>query len=138
MEDKSGNLWFGSPTGLSKLEKNKIDSGFSDSELLFKTYTYEDGFLGIGVNTGETIYQAKDGTIWIGAGDRLTAYHPDEDTPDTIPPDIQLTGLTLFNENIGWQNLENKIDTSIALGNGVSFHDFHFDNTSRWYGFLST
>jgi len=134
MEDKSGNLWFGSPTGLSKLEKNKIDSGFSDSELLFKTYTYEDGFLGIGVNTGETIYQAKDGTIWIGAGDRLTAYHPDEDTPDTIPPDIQLTGLTLFNENIGWQNLENKIDTSIALGNGVSFHDFHFDNTSRWYG----
>ncbi len=134
MEDKRGNLWFGSPTGLSKLEKNKIASGLTDSELLFKTYTYEDGFSGIGVNSGETIYEANDGTIWIGAGDRLTAYHPDEDTPDTIPPDIQLAGLSLFNENISWQNLENKIDTSILLGNGVSFHDFHFDGISKWNG----
>ena len=25
-------------------------------------------------------------------------------------------------------------DTSIVLGNGVRFHDFHFDGVSKWYG----
>ena len=71
---------------------------------------YEDGFSGIGVNFGKTICEAKDGTIWIGADDRLTAFHPGEETPDTIAPNIQLTGLSLFNENIAWQNLEKKND----------------------------
>src|SRR4026208_1483789 len=80
------------------------------------------------------MYEAKDGTIWIGAGDRLTAFHPGEETPDTTAPNIQLTGLTLFNENIAWQNSEKKIDTSIVLGNGMLVHDFHFDSVSRWYG----
>ncbi len=134
LKDKSGNLWFGTLFGLNKLAKNKVASDLSDSEFLFKTYTYDDGFSGIGVNNvGKSIFEAKDGTIWIGANDRLTAYHPDEDVPDTIPPNIQLTGLSLFNENIAWQNLEKKIDTSIALSNGVSFHDFHFDSISKWY-----
>jgi len=155
MEDRCGNLWFGTAAGLSKLKKDKIDSLFkvrtdnAASELnvpkpIFKTYTYEDGFSGIGVNWGKTICEAKDSTIWIGAGDRLTAFHPKEETPDTIAPNIQLTGLTLFNENIAWQNLmslhgkdgytQNENDTSIILGNGVKFHDFHFEGVSKWYG----
>jgi signal transduction histidine kinase/streptogramin lyase len=144
MEDKNGNLWFGTAFGLNKLEKDKLASLgkataneaasiLGDGAPLFKTYTYEDGFSGISVAWGKTIYEAKDGTIWIAAGDRLTAYHPGEDTPDTIPPNIQLTGLSLFNENISWQNLDKEVDTSIVLGNGVRFHDFHFDSTSKWY-----
>ncbi len=156
MEDKSGNLWFGTAIGLSKLEKDKLSSftkvtaskaalAVNDFGPLFKTYTYEDGFSGIDVNFGKTIYEAKDGTIWIGAGDRLTAFHPGEETPDTTAPNIQLTGITLFNENIVWQNLMSPYgdggrrpaginDTSIVLGNGVRVHDFRFDDVSKWYG----
>jgi len=132
---------------------NNALSSLSDSELLFKTYTYEDGFSGIDVNFGKTIYEAKNGTIWIGAGDRLTAFYPGEERPDTIAPNIQLTGIAFFNENIQWQNLMSPYkeegqsavgrdggnlvrekDTSIILGNGVKVHDFHFDGLSKWYG----
>jgi ligand-binding sensor domain-containing protein/signal transduction histidine kinase len=155
IEDKNGDLWFGTTVGLNKLEKDKLASftkirrdkatpNLYDSALLFKTYTYEDGFLGIGINPGKTIYEAKDGTIWIGASDRLTAFHPREETPDTIAPNIQLTGLTLYNENIAWQNLLSHRardgrtsgikDTSIILGNGVKVHDLYFNEVSRWYG----
>ncbi|MEP7111412.1 MAG: histidine kinase, partial [Ferruginibacter sp.] len=159
LEDKNGNLWFGTELGFSKLEKDKLSSFakvrpgetapiLSDPRPLFKTYTYDDGFSGIGVNFGKTIHEANDGTIWIGSNDRLTAFHPGTETRDTLAPNIQLTGVTLFNETIAWQNLisdsggtrrsadnyrERAKDTSIALGNGVSVHDFHFDSVSKWY-----
>ena len=153
LEDKIGDLWFGTRFGLNKLKKDELSkTTFSLSEpgLFFKTYTYEDGFSGIGVNFGKAMLEAKDGTIWIGTDDRLTAFHPGEETPDTIAPNIQLTGLALFNENIAWQNLvspsigggrspdsyrEGEVkDTSILLGNGVNVHDFQFDEVSKWYG----
>ncbi len=67
--------------GLNKLEKDKlspINKSFAsaESEHIYKTYTDEDGFSGIGVNVGNTIVEARDGSIWIGAEDRLTAFHP--------------------------------------------------------------
>ncbi len=45
-------------------------------EVLFKSYSYEDGFLGVGCNP-HAILEDKNGTIWIGANDRITAYHPE-------------------------------------------------------------
>ncbi|HKH62687.1 MAG TPA: two-component regulator propeller domain-containing protein, partial [Flavitalea sp.] len=144
-EDKAGNLWFGTATGLSKLEKNRLDSfntaitdgtfsGLMRSGSLFKTYVYEDGFSDNSIGFGKTIHEAKDGTIWIGTEERLTAFHPGAETTDTIPPNIQLTGLSLFNEKIAWQNLDKQTDTNIVLGNGMVVHNFHFDTISRWYG----
>jgi len=148
LEDKNSNIWFGTHFGLNKLEKDKLSAyekfaegvadrsslSLSESGVFFKTYTNEDGFSGIGVNLGKTICEAKDGTIWIGADDRLTAFHPGEETLDTIAPNIQLTGLALFNENIPWQNLETKKDTNFVLGSGVDVHDFQFNDVSKWYG----
>ena len=148
IEDKSGNLWFGTDNGLSKLEKNSLatfnktkadeaGSGLINSGTLFKTYKYEDGVSFVG-----TMREAKDGTIWIASGG-LTAFHPGEETNDTIAPNIQLTDLTLYNENIGWQNLMSSFeanhqravkDTSIVLGNGVKVHNFHFDKVNKWHG----
>ena len=104
------------------------------SEHLFKTYTVEDGFSGIGVASGKTICEARDGTIWIGTEEGLTAFHPGAETTDTIPPNIQLTGLALFNEIMPWQYFDKKTDTNLVLGNGMSVHGFHFDSLSKWYG----
>jgi len=169
--DKNDNLWFGTRFGLCKLAKSKMAkleggdtlSGLRGHEggdltglnggkelILFKSYGYEDGFLGIGVNggnTGKNIYEASDGTIWLAANDRLTAYHPEGDEPDTIPPNVQLTSIELFNENIAWVNLTGlhkpvggvlsglnvAADTSFVLGNGVSVGNFEFDGLTRWY-----
>src|SRR6185295_12565016 len=107
--------------GLNKLSLktlSKLAANVNTGGALFKSYTYEDGFLGIGCNA-HAIFEDKNGTIWIGANDRLTAYHPEGDQPDTIPPNIPPTGICFFNENIPWTNLEQKKDTSIVLGNGV-------------------
>jgi len=141
LEDKSGNLWFGTNGGLSKLTLNKLveinekvkTNSIKEEDIFFKDYTYSDGFLGIGVNAGNTMLQAKDGTIWIGASDRLTAMHPENMLPDTIAPNIQLTTIELFNENIAWANLENKKDSTLTLGNGVSVSNFSFDGLTKWY-----
>ena len=140
LEDKSGNLWFGTRFGLAKLSmsrlvfsSDKVKSGKMDEDsILFKNYLYDDGFYGIGCN-GNSICQTKDGTIWIGANDRLTAFHPKGDETDTVPPNIQLTSIALFNENVHWVNLEHKKDTSILLGNGLIFDDFEFDGLTKWY-----
>jgi len=150
LEDKSGNLWFGTRFGLSKLSPENKEKlvFFSDPDsyrdksapeakgkVFFKNYAYEDGFLGIGVNGGKTICEDKNGTIWIAANDRLTAFHPPAggEAADTTAPNIQLTNIALFNENIAWPSLKQKKDTTITLGNGIQVGNFKFDSLSRWY-----
>jgi ligand-binding sensor domain-containing protein/two-component sensor histidine kinase len=139
IQDKSGNLWFGTASGLSMLSADymlklfKPINGLSTKQpVLFKNFTYEDGFLGTGCYSN-ALYEDNQGDIWIGATDRLTAYHPEGDEPDTIPPNAQLTRIQLFNENIPWLDLEKNRDTSFLLGNGVRFSNFMFDSISPWY-----
>jgi serine phosphatase RsbU (regulator of sigma subunit) len=140
LEDKSGNLWFGTRFGISKLTPTKLveindkikTNSIKEEDVFFKNYTYEDGFLGIGCN-GNSIYETKDGTIWIGANDRLTAMHSENMPPNTIPPNIQLTSIGLFNENMAWAYLSQKKDTILTLGNGVNVSDFYFDGVAKWY-----
>ena len=158
LEDKSGNLWFGTRFGLSKLTLAKLvalrqaqgdnmEYSVKEDNIIFKNYTYEDGFLGIGF-FGNSICEATDGAIWIGTNDRLTVYHPPSDNlsvraqsiTDTTAPNIQLTSVELFNENIAWVNLcqtersrSQAKDTTLTLGNGVSISDFEFDGLTKWY-----
>jgi ligand-binding sensor domain-containing protein/serine phosphatase RsbU (regulator of sigma subunit) len=144
LQDKSGNLLFGTRFGLSKISRKDLDglSGISDKKIsptmgkedvFIKSYTYEDGFLGIGCNLN-SIYEDTSGTIWIGANDRLTAFHQGQEVEDTALPNMQLTGIELFNETIPWVYFENKKDTSFVLGNGVSVGNFYFESVCRWYG----
>ena len=159
LEDNSGNLWFGTRFGLSILKREKLAlfsekakfNKVKEQDIIFKNYSYEDGFWGIGVTGGKTMCEDKNGTIWIGANDRLTAYHPEGASQDTLAPNIQITNIALFNENIDWTSLslsaleatsakgngsQNNFivkDTTITLGNGVQVGNFEFDGLSRWY-----
>lgn len=140
LEDKKGNLWFGTRFGLSKLANNYMArltkmyaNSTNDQLLLFKNYTYQDGFLGIGCNAN-AIHEDKQGTIWIGANDRLTVFHAEGEESDNTPPNIQLTNVELFNENIAWAIFEENKDTTLTLGNGVVIAGFDFDKVDNWYG----
>jgi len=138
--DRDGNLWFGTRFGLSMLPKNLVDSvaektaagTLLESDLLFHTYTYENGFLGVGCSLN-ALYQDTQGTIWVGANDRLTAYHPQGDIRDTIAPNIRLTSIDLFNEPIPWSGLAGQQDTILVLENGVKVHGLRFDGLRQWY-----
>lgn len=145
LQDKKGNVWFGTRGGISKLSKEKLaeinaprstggkNNTLYEGQVLFKNFTYDDGFLGISC-THNSMYEDNDGTIWIGANNRLTAYHPEGEMPDTIAPNIQLTSLHLYNENIVWANLLNKKDSILTLGNGVKVSHVEFDGLTKWYG----
>ncbi|MEY4110798.1 MAG: hypothetical protein RLZZ46_1153 [Bacteroidota bacterium] len=143
LEDISGNLWFGTRFGLSKLTSEKLldlqqiygnENGINKRQdyLFFKNFGYEDGFLGIGCNSN-SIYQSKDGKIWIGANDRITVFRPEALLPDTQSPNIQLSGIDLFNESIPWSQLRSKQDSTLVLRNGMQVADYFFSEVSRWY-----
>jgi serine phosphatase RsbU (regulator of sigma subunit) len=141
-EDHRRNLWFGTRFGLSKLSKEKLtelsesikSKRIAETAVFFKNYNYEDGFWGIGVNSGKTIVEDENGNLWIGTNDRLTAFHASAELADTIPPNIQVAGIELFNEPIPWEKLAHNKDTSIILGNGVKIGDLALDSVSKWYG----
>jgi ligand-binding sensor domain-containing protein/class 3 adenylate cyclase len=138
LEDKSGNLFFGTRTGISMLVQksfftllDNFSASYCQRMAIFKNYTYEDGFQGVGCNRN-AICEDNNGDIWIGANNRLTLFHTHVFDPDTITPNIQLTGIELFNANIPWKDVEKKKDTSLVLDNGVTVGDFMFDGLSKW------
>ena len=142
IEDKSGNLWFGTNGGLSRLSKAKLSeiiekislgATINEGDAIFTNYTYEDGLITAGINAGKSIFEDKNGNIWVGAGDRLTVFKPEELKADAAPPNLQLTNVALFNENIAWADLAQKKDTSITLGNGVKVMRFQLQGISKWY-----
>ncbi len=136
-EDHDGNMWFLSRNGLCMMQSikkensEKTHTGRSQTPL-FKNYLLSDGFLGVGSDYN-TLTFARDGKLWAGAVDRLTRYNHEKDVPDTIPPNIQLTSVSLFNENINWLDLEKNRDTTLLLSNGVMLKDFEFSGLSRGY-----
>ncbi|MFW6351308.1 MAG: sensor histidine kinase, partial [Bacteroidota bacterium] len=141
LEDQNNNIWMGTRRGLSKLihpltqRKNllSMDSTVLSNKISFKNYSKTDGFLGVGANS-RSIFQDSNGTIWVGANDILTSFFPDNDLPDQIKPNIQLTDVNLFNEKISWEMLEKQPDTTFALNNGVVISNLEFDSISSWYG----
>lgn len=137
IEDKENNIWIGTRFGLNKIpasEKPKLKVTKNEyRKPLIHSYSYEDGFIGIGVNGGKSMIQTSDGKLWIGANDRLTIYHPGKDQPDTIPPHVQLTGLSLFNQNINWTAVNQNKDSLIQLSNGLNVKNYSFDSLSKWY-----
>ncbi len=139
-EDIQGNIWLGTRVGMNKLDLRKLielnnklkTNEVIEEKVYFKKYTYEDGFLGIGCY-GNSICNSRNGTIWVGANDRLTAIHPQQISTDTVAPNIQLTGISLFNENIPWLSLEGNKDSTITLGNGVQVTDLGFESLTIPY-----
>ncbi|MCH8486015.1 MAG: GHKL domain-containing protein [Candidatus Cyclonatronum sp.] len=142
LEDTNGNLWFGSSFGLSVLSPlttrtllARLTSGTTQAdEVFFRNFSYEDGFLGIG-NFRNTILEDDEGLIWIGSGDRLTVHYPaSEARLANIPaPNIQLTGIELFNEQLDWMNPALEEGRTIELANGIEVRDVRFSGLSPWY-----
>jgi streptogramin lyase len=137
VEDNDDNLWLLTYNGLCKMraqQGNKEGEKIQDQTpgSLFTNYLYADGFLGIGGDFNSLLLD-KNGNIWAGTTNRVTRYDPETDIPDSDPPNIQLSGLSLFGENINWLDLEKKKDTTFALNNGVAIHDCNFTGLSKWY-----
>ncbi|TVQ07759.1 MAG: hybrid sensor histidine kinase/response regulator, partial [Bacteroidetes bacterium] len=143
LEGHDGNMWFGTRWGLSLFLGRSIHIGETESYqhisnahargIFFKTFTRDDGFMGIGVNS-RAMLQAQDQTIWIGANDLLTAFYPENIVLDTKAPYIYLSWVGLFNEKIPWSELIHKQDSVVSLSNGVRVDNYSYDSVTSWYG----
>jgi signal transduction histidine kinase/ligand-binding sensor domain-containing protein len=134
IQDSKGNIFAGTRFGLNLLKSVSVQK-LKDNKTIprFKSYNYEDGFIGIGSNIG-AIAEDNFGNIWVGTNDRLTVFHTEAEKTDSMHISLQLTNIQLFNENIPWTELALERDTTIILHNGLSINKFKFDSISRWYG----
>jgi len=133
-QDSNKNIWAGTRFGINILKAEKLKHIQNSTDgLLFKSYNYEDGFIGIGCNLG-AITEDKDGTVWIGTNDRLTAFHGERKKNGPVTPNLQITNIQLYNENIPWTELAENQDTSLLLHNGVTVGKFKFTGISQWNG----
>ena len=134
LQDSMKNIWAGTRFGLNMLKIDHLKKENSTQEkILVKSYGYEDGFIGIGCNIG-SLLQDREGAIWIGTNDRLTVLKSGGDTKEPVFPNLRITKVQLFNENIPWSELAGNKDTTIVLSNGASVGRFRFDDISEWDG----
>ncbi len=139
MEDHSGNIWIGSRGGLSKLSPFRLavfdtrlkGNMIFENDVFFKNYGYADNFLGVSSNHGALI-ETSDHLIRVGTTNGLTSIDPGQEMNDSIPSNIQITGVKIEGQFIDWNNLSERQDTSFQFRNGILFHGFHFDSLSRW------
>ena len=134
LQDSKGNIINGTRFGINKLKAENLEQFVNQTgSPLFKSYNFEDGFIGIGCNLG-AIAEINDENIWIGTNDRLTIFNQNRREVDVAKPSLMLTNIQLFNENIPWEELTFKRDSSLTLLNGVRIKNVSFDDISRWYG----
>lgn len=138
LQDRKGNLWVGTRFGLSKMNHKSLNAlnqtapnTLPSSGTLFKNYSYEDGFLGIGC-WRNSLFEAHNGDIYIGANDRLTVYHPGGEKENPIKIQLSLLDISIYNERIPWAALGENQDSIFYLGNGVKVKDFRFNGLSAW------
>ena len=130
-------MWFLTKNGLCKMlppqtsTTDKTNPRHSQTSL-FTNYLFADGFFGAG-SQFNTMTADHNGNIWAGVNNRITVYHPEGDMPDTIPPHIELTGVSLFNEKMNWLDVQKKKDTPMVIGNGVQLHDIQFKELGKWH-----
>lgn len=101
MEDKKGNIWFGTDNGVSRFKENK-----------FYNYTTKDGLSDNSVNC---ITQDKTGKIWFGTRGGISWYDP---TQTHLPGTKSFTNFTI-DENLSFHNVRCILeDNSKSIRNG--------------------
>jgi ligand-binding sensor domain-containing protein/signal transduction histidine kinase len=145
LEDSNKNLWFGTRFGLSILDKNKKEKLINNlktnrpvtlNDTFFKTYQYQDGFLGLGCNRN-AIFQSFDNNVWIGTTDRLTLGHlfnaENDITLNKKPLKLFISHISLYNEKVHWIEFFNKNIQNQKLDNGVNIKGVDISGLTKGY-----
>lgn len=144
LEDKLNNLWLTSNKGISKFN-------YITGEI--RNFTVDHGLVGNQFNY-KSYFKSEDGTMFFGAVNGLTYFHPSQIKTYESEPEIHFTNFRLFNEPVrpGEKSaLQKDIDLTehITLKyhqNVISFDfialDFHSRGKNNFYyymdGFEST
>jgi signal transduction histidine kinase/ligand-binding sensor domain-containing protein/DNA-binding response OmpR family regulator len=90
IKDEKGDLWISTLHGLAK---------FDPKTGVCRNYTVEDGLQSNDFNQG-AYYKSRDGMMWFGGINGLTAFYPASIKDNPHLPAICITNLKLFNHSI--------------------------------------
>lgn len=90
IEDAENQLWLATDQGLSR---------FAPVQETFKNYDVRDG-LQTGIFHLQSVFKNPEGTLFFGGSRGLNAFNPSELKHNPHPPDVVLTGFSLFNHPV--------------------------------------
>lgn len=122
LEDNNGNLWLGTRKGLSK---------FNIQKRTFRNYTREDG---LPDETFLVYHPAKDseGGMYFITSEGLLVFNPEDIEDDSIPPQIVLSNVSLFNRPNENKSLSFSPESK-ELTLPYNFNDLRFDYVGIQY-----
>ena len=133
LQDRKGNIWAGTRFGLHEIKKRIHESiDTLNVSVKINSYGIEQGFVGMECRK-EAMLEASDGTIWIGTEDRLTAYHGGTSLDKTITPELKISKVQLFNEDVNWSKVKEREDSVIVLQNGIKLRNISLSGVTAWY-----
>ncbi len=90
-QDKEGNIWMSTNTGISKWDVH---------EKVFKNYDSSDGLQGGQFNSCSYLYDRKSNLMAFAGTEGVTLFYPDQIKPNLQKPDVVVTGFELFNSEV--------------------------------------
>ena len=91
LDDTHGNLWLGTPKGISRFD---IATG------KYKDYTAQDG-MPAGKHYSYAALRTSDGTMYFGGPEGLVGFKPEQIHDNAIPPAVLITDFQIFNKPVG-------------------------------------
>jgi len=124
--DQNGNLWAGTEKGLSRIE---LDGNSNPTTI--KNFAYAEGFRGIEANLNSACV-GNDGKLFFGTGASLTTYSPPSSDALVLPPQVSITEVKLFLEDVDWTthadsiSAWNRLPVELKLGHSDNHLRFNF------------
>ena len=100
LEDNSGNLWLGLYRGLIKFN---IEHDTISKEYFIKEYQHLVSLRGSSIKTAE-------GILFFGGGSGLISFYSDSLMKNSVPPEVCITDLLVFNKSINEKSNGDKGD----------------------------
>jgi signal transduction histidine kinase/ligand-binding sensor domain-containing protein/AraC-like DNA-binding protein len=118
LEDDHNNLWISTQNGLSK---------FNTKTRTFRNYCKEDGLPDIEFLKESMCGKGPDGTLYFDTNKGLIFFHPDSIIDDPTPPQVVLSGISLFDRPGEKLNYEGFISELKEITLPYEQNDLRFD-----------
>lgn len=115
IDDNTGNLWISTINGLVKY----IDGVRNPLSGNFRIYSASDGLQSRQFNYS-AVMKSSSGKIYFGGINGISAFYPSEIDDNPFKPDILITNLKLFNENV---EIGHRIRGNVVLKKSILLTD---------------
>lgn len=111
-EDKKGNLWISTSTGITSL---------NPATTTFKRYNVADGLQGTEFEANASL-TLKNGMMYFGGINGFNIFHPNQIRANAFVPPVYITGLQLFNKPVSPADTDRVLLRDISLTDSLKLN----------------